>query len=1108
MLLSSALVLGALALVYQAKSQSFPEARQQISAGRWLDLNTVSSSTALLPFLREISGASDKTFLARKLYAAVHRHDLPNVGALANIRVTASGVRGTQGLEALSARLAAAQKKQAAAEQQRDAKLTWFGRELRGLRDAVIHREPLEASVPLITPRELHNLKAFWVVRTPAEFRNRLLLWGALFFFGFYAVHMYWRSVRFAGDNMLLPVMHLLSGLGLVLMISLQDPLRDTLRFSDFSLAVFLGCAVLALVSSFNFERNLKRYSFIFLAGALLLGILLASPLGSGPGTSDAKVNLFHFQPVELIRIFLVLFLAGYFAENWDFLRDLRQRGGVLPGLSARFHIPRLDYVLPVAAGTAAALLLFFFLKDLGPALVIGCLFLILYAIARRRIFAALSGFAVIVAAFTTGHAIGYPETVRQRVDMWWSPWSNTVPGGDQVAHSLWALASGGLFGSGAGLGSPALLPAGHTDLILSAAGEEFGFAGLLCIFLLYSVLIYRSLRIALRAPGAYSFFLVTGLALIVALQILLIAGGLLDLVPLSGVVSPFLSFGKSSMLANFALFGMILAVSAQESRSDHARNFGVPVRWLLYALGAACAALLLKAGYVQTAAADRIAVREAEVRDADGGLALRDNPRITAIVARLPKGSIFDRNGLPLATSNWKLVEQQRPNYEQLGVSIETNASPSERRYYPLGPEFFYLVGDTRTTLRQGATNVAFQERLSRVRLQGFDDLREPVTLADHETGDTFRVWKHDYSELLPFLRHHSDPANPEVKAVLDRQRDVHMSIDARLQLEASRIIKRHLGTGGKGAAVILDPANGDLLAAVSYPWPDPAQFASFRANPDRDAEREFQDRARYGLYPPGSSFKLVTAMAALRLNPELRHEKFECKALPDGRVGNYIGRSRRPIRDDVQDRVPHGIVDMARGITVSCNAYFAQLGSYRIGPQPLLNTALPFGIEVAKPNTPGQLRASLPQASYGQGQVVVTPFQMAKVAATIANAGQMQQGRWITDESNPRINAPVAMLAPDRASHLAGFMRAVVTSGTGRVLKDHAVAIAGKTGTAELANAPSHAWFIGFAPYGPDAPKRIAFAVLVENGRYGGRTAAPIAGELVTAARQLGLL
>jgi cell division protein FtsI/penicillin-binding protein 2 len=129
-----------------------------------------------------------------------------------------------------------------------------------------------------------------------------------------------------------------------------------------------------------------------------------------------------------------------------------------------------------------------------------------------------------------------------------------------------------------------------------------------------------------------------------------------------------------------------------------------------------------------------------------------------------------------------------------------------------------------------------------------------------------------------------------------------------------------------------------------------------------------------------------------------------------------------------------------------------------------------------------------------------------MARVAATIANGGQMPQGRWIADESNDRTQAPQPVIGADVATTIARFMREVVTQGTGQRAAASPVPIAGKTGTAELADAQSHAWFIGFAPY--QGPKRIAFAVLIENGQYGGAYAAPAAAALVAAAQNLGLL
>jgi peptidoglycan glycosyltransferase len=189
------------------------------------------------------------------------------------------------------------------------------------------------------------------------------------------------------------------------------------------------------------------------------------------------------------------------------------------------------------------------------------------------------------------------------------------------------------------------------------------------------------------------------------------------------------------------------------------------------------------------------------------------------------------------------------------------------------------------------------------------------------------------------------------------------------------------------------------------------------------------------------------------------------------------------------------------------SCNAYFAQL-AMRIGARALHDTGALFEIALAQPDTVERLRNSLPQSAYGQGEVRVTPFKMARVAAAIANAGRMPYGRWVSDADDRREREPVQVMTAATAAQIGSYMRGVVQRGTARALASVSPAIAGKTGTAEVQGAPSHAWFAGFAPYGTTKGRRIAFAVLVEHGGYGGRSAAPLARDIVMAAREFGLI
>jgi penicillin-binding protein A len=200
------------------------------------------------------------------------------------------------------------------------------------------------------------------------------------------------------------------------------------------------------------------------------------------------------------------------------------------------------------------------------------------------------------------------------------------------------------------------------------------------------------------------------------------------------------------------------------------------------------------------------------------------------------------------------------------------------------------------------------------------------------------------------------------------------------------------------------------------------------------------------------------------------------------------------------------HGTLSMERAIIVSCNAYFAQLGVFSVGSKALSETANLLEIPAG---SIADLQAAMPFAAYGQGPVLVTPFKMARVAATIAASGAMPQGRWVIDSSNPRTAIPRFILSPDVAGFLARAMRSVVLEGTARrAMKGEAVSVAGKTGTAQLDEGMPHSWFAGFAPYDGDRAKSIAFAVVVEHGGYGGTTAAPIARAIVDAAAQLGLV
>ncbi len=1012
--LSSLLVAAGLLMVYSAKTQGFPESVAALGRGDLLDLNQVSKPEQLLPFLQVFQDETQRETVANKMFDYLSSHrPLPNVGALARLR-----------------------------------------------------------SAPRVPLLPLPKLKPAFVVRTPAEFQSQFLIWIGAYLAAFHMVFLIWRWSGLRGDFSILPAIHLVTGIGLILAVSLRDPLRDTLEFSKFAWGVALGCLVLLAPSLrvFNYQR-FAAWCYTPLFGALALFVLLMR-FGSGPGGNDAKVNLGPFQPVEAIKILLVFFLAGYFTRNWERLRDLREKK-LLPRW---IGVPRLSHVLPVMCAVAIALGFFFLLKDLGPALVTGFLFLAMFWVARGRAGLAVLGIVLLAGGVVVGYHMGKPTTVVDRINMWLSPWDNDVHGGNQLAHSLWAFSTGGALGSGPGWGDPEMIPAGHTDLVLPAVGEEWGFAGVATVLLLLGFLVWRGMRIALRAPTEYGMFLALGLSALIAFEMLLISGGVLGAIPLSGVVSPFLSFGNTAMLSNFLIFGILVAISnpSREIRIDE--PFRKPVARLEWALGAAAATLLGFAAYYQVAHDQDFLAREAKVFEDDGVKRPQRNPRLNSLAREIQRGNIFDRNGVLLATSDWNELERHRDQYSKLGVSIDAACSRLDNRHYPFGSLTAHILGDLRTGENFHATNASLIEHDSNMKLQGFTD----------------------YRELAPLIRYRHQPGNPEIAKLLARDRNVTSSIDIRLQVRAAKALYDRLAKAhkDKGALVVMDPNSGDVLALVSAPAPDPKSAAT---------PEQLFDRARYGQYPPGSTFKLVTAMAALRLDPALENKSFSCRRLPDGRVGAIIEGWRKPIRDDVGDSA-HGTLTMHQAIAVSCNAYFAQLGVYSVGAKQLSDTAKMLEIPAG---SVADIQAAMPFASYGQGPVLVTPFKMARVAATIAANGSMPEGRWVIDSSNARIAVPKPILGADLAAFLARAMRSVVMEGTARrAMKGETVSVAGKTGTAQLDEGMPHSWFAGFAPYDGDRTKSIAFAVVVEHGGYGGTTAAPIAREIVDAAQELGLV
>ncbi|HEX5069619.1 MAG TPA: FtsW/RodA/SpoVE family cell cycle protein [Vicinamibacterales bacterium] len=1051
----------------------------QAAAQPAVNLNAAAAAE-LAPVLDVFPSDAERTFAATRIVQWVRdRAGVDRVSALARIVVPASGIRSDPNLTRLNERLA---------------------------------QTAGATSLTLLTGGDLTRLRPSLSVRSAQDFRWKVALALLLTLGPMWVIHLIRRRWTGIGDPVVLPCVTFLLGLGLIAMLTLRDPVRDGDIAISFASGAGLGAIGLIVVASLDVARIAQTLSPIgpALGAFVLAGALLV--FGHGPAGSGAKVNLFGVQPGEFVRVFAVAALALYLGRRWELIRGLSKPIDV--GVAARpIYLPRPADIRPLLVVVGVLLASFFLLRDLGPALVLGLITLALYGIARGRVVAGVLAILGLVGCFAAAYATGAPATIVKRVAIWMDPWQNALPGGDQIAHALWAMATGSTFGLGPGAGESRLVPAGHTDLVIAVLGEELGYIGLAVIVAVYVLLITRMIRMSAKAPSDVTLFLAAGCTLLLAVPAIVVTMGVLGLMPLSGIATPFLSYGKTSMVCNFAIIGVLLSISRRQTRDRD--PLPRSMRALKVALAVAACAILARAFYIQVVKADDVAVRASLVQQADGTVRYQYNYRLLQIARRIPRGTIFDRNGLALATENAAQAEQTQARLKALGeTEAGVGCAPLLERCYPLGTRAFHILGESLNRTNWPARNSSFVERDWNIILQGFNDDPHPlvVTLPD---GRTQTVVARDYRELLPLVRERGDLSHRALRQFMARQRDISLTIDAPLQGLVAQALETQVraANAAHGAVVVVDPATGGLLAAASYPRPHLNVSGSEAA----DDAAALLDRARYGLYPPGSSFKIVTAAAALTAGLSATDTTFMCQRLPDGRVGATLPRFG-PIRDDIRDRDPHGRLTISGALVVSCNAFFAQLG-VRVGAAQLRDAAAKAQLQVsaapAGTNGSDPLERTLAFAAYGQGEVLVSPLRMARAVGAIATDGVIRDAPIVStgaEGASERV-----WIRPGDAAALRKPMREVVTKGTGRVLATHEPPIAGKTGTAEVEGARSHAWFVGYAPFdvaqgrpvdSAQGSRTIAFAIIIENGGYGGGAAARLAGDVVDAAQKAGVI
>lgn len=912
-------------------------------------------------------------------------------------------------------------------------------------------------------------LYAMYVVTTGAALSFQTLAVPLGLFAAFAAAHIGVRIFAPGADPAILPVVFTLSGIGITFVTRLQPD-------ASLGQVIFLFLGVALMVGTLAVVKNLevvKRYKYVLgIAGI----ILLVLPMFIGTEIYGSKLWIkiggFQFQPGEFAKVLIVLFLAGYLAENRELLSISNRTV-----LGIKF--PRLRLLYPLFIVWGVCLLVVAFERDLGSALLFYTIFLIMLYVATGRVSYVIIGLALLaVGAFGMYQIMSH---VQVRVAIWLDPFSDAQNLGYQIVQSLFSLADGGLAGVGIGKGMADIIPVVASDMIFAAIGEEMGLLGGSAVLLLFMLFAVRGLTTAARAKSDLAAFSAAGLTAAISFQAFTIVGGVTKLIPLTGVTLPFMSQGGSSLLASFVIVALLLRAGDEATgrsteiantstdlatagyrttvRGSHMRRpaLDTPESGLLgrvalanrltrtvFLFTALFAVLIGNITYIQV-------IKASEYQD------MPSNNHTINKARFIKRGSIITADGLTLAES----VQQADGTYA---------------RSYPNGNLAAHVVG-------------YYSQQYGTMGIEN--------TQNDTLTGSKdYSSWQNALNSLAGI----SEPGN-----------SVQLTIDSRIQRAAEQAL-----AGRVGAIVALDPRSGAVLAWASAPTFDNTniQAAIEAANASGGADTSMYDRATLALYTPGSTFKVLTLASALENGLATLDTTYDSPGRMEIGGADVVSIGERG----------HGTISLAKAFALSSNTVFGQVAD-GLGAEKLVATARAFGYgqqlgldfttaASVMPNPEEMTEWELAWAGAGQpvGQghtpgPQATVMQNALMAATIANNGIAM---------NPYVVSQI--LAPDgtvlktargrslgqavssgTAEQVKQAMLDVVQNGTGSAAAIAGVKVAGKTGTAETNNANANSTFVGFAPY--DTPT-VAIAVVIEQNAKGEESAAAVGGQVLRAA------
>lgn len=369
--------------------------------------------------------------------------------------------------------------------------------------------------------------------------------------------HLVVRLVARGADSTLLPLAALLHGVGFVMITRLDDRLAGLQ-------SVWSLCAIAVFVATLLFVQranDLARYRWIlFFGGAGTLLLPLVPGVGSTINGARIWVSIgpINFQPGEFAKIALAVFFAAYLADNREVIAARTWNLGII-------RLPEPRYILPIGVAWGFAIVVMVAERDLGSSLLFFTLFVVMMWVATERVAYLWVGLVL----FTGAAYVAWTQFshVQTRVEIWRDPWSDSLDRGYQIVQSLFGLADGGLTGTGLGRGNPNQVPEAQNDFIFASIGEELGLMGATAILMAYMLIVGSGLRTALRTERTFEKLLAVGLTTIVGVQAFIIIGGVIKVVPLTGITLPFVSYGGSSLLANYILLALLIRVSDSAAR-------------------------------------------------------------------------------------------------------------------------------------------------------------------------------------------------------------------------------------------------------------------------------------------------------------------------------------------------------------------------------------------------------------------------------------------------------------------------------------------------------------------------------------------------------------